>query len=80
MNEQKFKILITRNIPGNTRQILERKCKLEIYSKDEPIPEKILKNSIRDKDGLICLPTDKIDKETMALGRNLKVISNYAVG
>ena len=80
MNEQKFKILITRNIPGNTRQMLEQKCELEIYSKDEPIPEKILKNSIRDKDGLICLPTDKIDKETIALGKNLKVISNYAVG
>ena len=77
---KKFKVLITREIPSNAYEILSKKCELEIFNKNEPISRSALKDLIRDKDGVICLLSEEIDKEIIDLGKNLRVISSYAVG
>jgi len=77
---KKFKVLITREIPPNAKEILREKCDLEIFNKNEPISRNTLKDLIRDKDGVICLLSEEIDKEIIDLAQNLRVISSYAVG
>jgi glyoxylate reductase len=77
---KKFKVLITRKIPQNAREILNKKCELEIFKKNEPISRNALKDLILDKDGVICLLSEEIDKEIIDLAKNLRVISSYAVG
>lgn len=44
------------------------------------MPQKLLKEKIKDVDGLICFPYDTIDKEILDVAKNLKVISTYSVG
>jgi glyoxylate reductase len=77
----KFKVLVTRRIPDSGLKILAETCDLDIFEGEAPISRDVLLKRIKGKDGLLCLLSDKIDKEIVAAGgRSLKVISNYAVG
>lgn len=44
------------------------------------MPKKILKQKIKDVDGLVCFPYDAIDKEILDSAKNLRIISTYSVG
>ena len=77
----KFKVFVTRRIPDSGLKILTETCDLDIFEGEAPISRDVLLKRIKGKDGLLCLLSDKIDKEVVAAGgRSLKVISNYAVG
>jgi lactate dehydrogenase-like 2-hydroxyacid dehydrogenase len=77
----KSNVYVTRLIPEQGLEILEEDCKVDIWQKDEPVPRKILLQKVSGKDGLLCLLGDNIDSEVMdSAGKQLKVISNYAVG
>jgi glyoxylate reductase len=77
----KFKVLVTRRIPDSGLKTLTETCDLDIFEGEAPISRDVLLKRIKGKDGLLCLLSDKIDKEIVAAGgRSLKVISNYAVG
>jgi glyoxylate reductase len=77
----KFKVLVTRRIPDSGLKILTETCDLDIFEGEAPISRDVLLERIKGKDGLLCLLSDKVDKEIVAAGgRSLKVISNYAVG
>ena len=51
-----------------------------MYAGDGAIPREELLRRIADKDALICLLTDKIDREVLDAAPALKVIANIAVG
>ena len=76
----KEKILLTRTIHDFALKKLRKKFQVEIHKGKIPISQKILKSKIKEVDGLICFPYDKIDKETIQLAKKLKVISTYSVG
>lgn len=76
----KEKILLTRNIHDFALKELRKKFQVEIHKGKIPISQKILESKIKEVDGLICFPYDKIDKEIMQLAKKLKVISTYSVG
>jgi glyoxylate reductase len=76
----KQKVFITRNIPGDAVARLKNKYNVRIYPKNEPTPRKDLIEGVKWCDALLCLLTEKIDKEIIDANPNLKVISNYAVG
>ena len=76
----KEKILLTRNIHDFALKELRKKFQVEINKGKIPISQKILESKIKEVDGLICFPYDKIDKEIMQLAKKLKVISTYSVG
>jgi len=76
----KEKILLTRTIHDFALKELRKKFQVEIHKGKIPISQKILKSKIKEVDGLICFPYDKIDKETIQLAKKLKVISTYSVG
>ncbi|WP_299291056.1 D-glycerate dehydrogenase [Nitrosopumilus sp.] len=76
----KKKIFLTRTLHEFALKELKRKYNLEVHSGKIPIPEKTLRSKIKDIDGLICFPYDKINQETIDIAKNLKVISTYSVG
>lgn len=77
----KQKVLVTRKMPHNAIDKLR-----EFYEVDEwphedlPIPRDILKEKIRNIDGLLCLLTENIDEDMISHANTLKGISNMAAG
>lgn len=67
-------------VPGPGISILKEKADVEVYPGDLPVPREVLMEKVRDIDGLLCLLTDRIDKEVIAAAKKLSVIANYAVG
>ena len=76
----KLKVFITRKIPDAGINLLKRKFIVKIYPKDNAIPRKELEKGVKWCDALLSLLTEKIDSKLMDLNKNLKIISNYAVG
>ena len=76
----KEKILLTRTLHDFALKELKKKFQVRIHTGKIPIPQKTLKSKIKEMDGLICFPYDKINKEIIQSAKNLKVISTYSVG
>ncbi|MDE1867158.1 MAG: D-glycerate dehydrogenase, partial [Thaumarchaeota archaeon] len=75
-----MKILLTRRLHGFAVRELKRRYDVEIHAGKIPMPKKLLISRIRDKDGLICYPYDKIDSDVINAGNKLKAISTFSVG
>lgn len=77
----KPKVLITRQIPDEALQLLEKTCELKVWPHtDEPVSRQFLEEEIADADGLYCLLTDAIDEELLNKAHKLRAISTMAVG
>ncbi|MBU8878928.1 D-glycerate dehydrogenase [Bacillus sp. FJAT-29790] len=77
----KPKIFITRKPPHHVLENLKAHFEVEVWeSEDVEIPRDHLLNEVQNADGLLCLLTESIDTDVLDAGRNLKVISNLAVG
>ena len=76
----KKRVFLTRRLHDFALKELEKKYKIEVHVGKIPIPKSKLRSKIRQVEGLICFPYDKIDKEIIDLAENLKVISTYSVG
>ncbi len=76
----KKKVFLTRRLHDFALKELKKKYLIEIHSGKIPIPQTKLRSKIKDVDGLICFPYDKINSETMEVAEKLKVISTYSVG
>ncbi len=72
-------IYITRRLPDEGLHLLQ-KYGLEIYEGETPPSKKEILRGIQEKDALISLLTDPIDKEVIESSSQLKIIANYAVG
>lgn len=77
---KKMKVFLTRKLHNFALEKLKKKYQIEIHSGKIPIPKTKLRSKMKNIEGLICFPYDKIDKETMDSAKNLKVISTYSVG
>jgi len=76
----KLRVFITRKIPESGIKLLQKSCHIKIYQKDQVMPKKELIKEVKQCDALLCLLTDKIDKEIIDANPKLKIISNYAIG
>ena len=74
------KILITRRLPSAVLSKLEAAAEIDLYTGDGAIPADELRARIADKDALISLLTDAVDRSVVDAAPNLKVIANVAVG
>ena len=74
------KVFLTRTLHAFALEHLKKKYQVEVHYGKIPIPQTKLKTKIKEVDGLICFPYDKINKETIEFAQNLKVISTYSVG
>lgn len=77
-----MKVFVTRKIPGDRVEELKAKgFDITISEFDRPLTAGELIEKGKGVEGLLSLLTDKIDGDVMdAIGPQLKVISNYAVG
>jgi glyoxylate reductase len=76
----KKRVFLTRTLHDFALKELKEKYEVEVHSGKIPIPRNKISSKIKDIDGLICFPYDKIDKELIDKAKNLKVISTYSVG
>ncbi|MFB5631119.1 MAG: 2-hydroxyacid dehydrogenase [Nitrosopumilaceae archaeon] len=76
----KEKVFLTRTLPEPSIKELKKNYHVEIHKGPFPISKKKLIEKIKNKDGLICYPYDKIDREVIIAGSKLKTISTFSVG
>lgn len=75
-----FKVFVTRRIPEDGLVLLRKHADVTVWEGELPPPRDVILDKVRDIDGLLCLLTDKIDKEVLDAAGKLKAIGNYAVG
>ncbi len=73
-------IFVTRKIPDIGIKKLKERYDVEISSKPRNLTKEELMEGVKGKDALLSLLTDTIDEDIIDAGKDLKVISNYAVG
>ena len=72
------RVLLTRRIPSSVFSKLEAACDVELQ--ESPLSPEQLRERVRDKHGLVCVLTDRVDDALLDAGSALKVVSNIAVG
>ena len=75
-----MKVLITGRLPEEIIAFIKKGHEIEVNEEDRPIDRQRLLDSIRDKQGLLCMITDQIDKELLDRASHLRMVSNCAVG
>jgi glyoxylate reductase len=76
----KPKVFATHQLFDEARQILDAACDVEYWTNDErPRREEVL-SRVRDKEGLVCLLTEKVNDELLRVAPKLRIAANVAVG
>jgi glyoxylate reductase len=76
----KPKVLATHGLFEAARQILQETCEMEYWAKPERPPREEVLRRVKDKEGLICLLTEKINEELLSVAPKLRITANVAVG
>jgi lactate dehydrogenase-like 2-hydroxyacid dehydrogenase len=74
------KILSTRPLFPKAQQILNAHSDVHYWTKAERISKQELFRRIKDKDGLVCLLTERVDRELLRAAPKLRIAANVAVG
>lgn len=80
MIDVKPKVYITRKLPSPGIELLLEYCDIVLHPSDAPPSHDEIIANLIDKDGLLCLLTDRIDKDIIDTGKKLRVISTYSAG
>jgi glyoxylate reductase len=73
-------ILVTRKLPASVLAKLGAVADVDLYIGDAAIPADELRARVADKDALVCLLTDAVDRTVIDAAPKLKAIANVAVG
>jgi glyoxylate reductase len=73
-------ILVTRRLPSAVIASLEAVGSVQSYSGDGAMPHQELVSRLLEVDGLVCMLTDRIDREVIDAAPRLKIVANVAVG
>src|SRR3954471_22493026 len=73
-------VLVTRRLPSSVLDKLRNSGDVDVYAGESAIPRDELIARIADKDAVVCLLTDSIDKAVIDAAAALKIIANVAVG
>jgi glyoxylate reductase len=76
----KPKIFATHGLFEDAREILEAACDVEYWSQPERPPREEVLRRVKDKEGLICLLTEKVNEELLRNALKLRIAANVAVG
>jgi glyoxylate reductase len=76
----KPKVLVTRRLLPEALAFLEENAAVEGGRRSSGMSREELKKKVRDKDGLLCLLVDQIDREVIDAAPRLRIIANCAVG
>ena len=76
----KPKVLVTRRLLPEALRFLEEHAEVDGGRGSGGMSREEMKEKIRDKDGLLCLLVDQIDREVIDAASRLRIIANCAVG
>jgi glyoxylate reductase len=76
----KPKVYATHRLFEAARQILQETCEMEYWAKPERPPREEVLRRVEEKDGLICLLTEKVNEELLRVAPKLRIAANVAVG
>jgi glyoxylate reductase len=76
----KPKVLATRPLFPAAQRILNASCDVEYWTKPERISKEELFKRVKDKEGLVCLLTEKVNAELLSAAPKLRIAANVAVG
>src|ERR1700688_4443996 len=76
----KLKVFATHSLFEEARQILQQTCEVEYWARPERPPREEVLRRAKDKEGLICLLTEKINEELLGAAPKLRIAANVAVG
>jgi glyoxylate reductase len=76
----KGKVFATHPLFDEARAILDASCDVEYWSEPQrPSREELLRR-VKDKEGLVCLLTERIGDELLSAAPKLRIVANVAVG
>jgi glyoxylate reductase len=76
----KARVLATRPLFPAAREILNASCEVEYWTQPERISKEELFRRIADKEGLVCLLTERVNEELLRAAPKLRIAANVAVG
>ncbi len=74
------KVLSTRPLFPEAREILNAACDVEYWTNPERISREELLRRVKGKDALVCLLTERVDDDLLDAGSTLRIVANVAVG
>jgi glyoxylate reductase len=74
------RVFATRPLFPAAQEILKAECDVEFWTQPERISKEELLRRVKDKDGLVCLLTEKVNDELLRAAPKLKIAANVAVG
>jgi glyoxylate reductase len=76
----KPKVYSTHQLFEPARNILDANCDTQYWTHSERPPRDEVLRRVKDKDGLVCLLTEKVNEEFLCAAPKLRIASNVAVG
>jgi glyoxylate reductase len=76
----KPKVFATHGLFEDARKILDVACDVEYWTEPERPPREEVLRRVKDKEGLVCLLTEKVNEELLRVAPKLRITSNVAVG
>jgi glyoxylate reductase len=76
----KAKLFITHPLYPDARDLLQSCCDCEFWSKPERPSREELLSRLKDKEGLVCLLTERVADDVLRAGQKLRIVANVAVG
>jgi len=73
-------ILITRKLPSSILSRLEPVGSVDLYAGEGTMSHSELADRIADKDAIVCMLTDRVDRDVIDAAPRLKIAANVAVG
>ena len=73
-------VFVSRRIPEEGLARIAAACTIDLWLEQLPPPYEVLRDRVKDCDGLVSLLTDRIDGPLLDATPRLKVVSNFAVG
>ena len=75
-----LRVLVTRRLPGIALSMLEGRFHVDLQRSDRSLTTGELRLRIRKAHGLLCLPSDRVDRSVLEAAPLLRAIANCAVG
>jgi glyoxylate reductase len=76
----KAKVFITHPLYPDAQNLLQSCCDCEFWSKPERPSREELLRSLKDKEGLVCLLTERVADDVLRAAPKLRIVANVAVG
>ena len=73
-------VFATHSLFEAARQILQGTCEVEYWAKPQRPPREEVLRRVKDKEGLICLLTERVNDELLKAAPKLRIAANVAVG